>query len=78
MGCEVEDGVKEESYESDLQNCIASFIRQEPVKEKRAWKLKLWCGLEMGLRNFLVLKPGAKQKICVHVRTQRRGQAIGK
>lgn len=38
MDCEVEDGVKEESDDSDLQKCIASFTRQEPMKEKQAWK----------------------------------------
>lgn len=73
MDCEVEDWVKEESYDSDLQKCIASFTRQEPVKEKQAWKEKLWCGLEMGLRYFLVFKPDPKQNIGIHVRTQRRG-----
>lgn len=71
-------GVKDESYDSVLQKCIASFTRQEPMKEKQAREEKLWYGLETGIRHFLLFKPDAKQKIGIHVRTQRRGQAIGK
>ena len=35
MDFEDEDGAKDESYESDLQKCIASFIRQEPYKKSK-------------------------------------------
>lgn len=50
MECNGEDGVKYDSFDSDLQKWIVSFTRQGPLKEKLAWKERPWFGLKMGYR----------------------------
>ena len=43
-----EDGVKYDSFDSDLEKCIVSFTRQGPLKEETGLEEKTVVGLEMG------------------------------
>lgn len=75
MECQDEDGVRYDSFDSDLQKCMVSFTRQGPMKEKsRLGRDRgLVCKMGYSIRSLI---SDANRKLLYIWGTQRRGQAI--